>query len=213
MKISNQMNWRYAVKEFDAEKSISEDKINELKKVFQLTPSSFGLQPFRLKIISERKLKDELLKFTYGQTQFCNASHILIVSVISQIDEPYIRKFFDLIKDDDPIQSKKSKGYQQFVVNYFSTMTVDEKKAWAINQAYLAMGVLISACSWEAIDSCPMEGFNKKGFDDILGLNEKGMESCLALPIGIRSSQDDRALESKIRFPFSELFDEAPQQI
>ena len=204
MDLIQNLEWRYAVKEFDHEKSIPADKLEKIKKAFNLTPTSYGLQPLHLAIINDKELQQKLLTYSYNQKQITSASHVLVICIETDIDQNFIEENFELQKQIRSVEDEVIAPFRQFLINDFTNRTPEEIHQWAMNQAYLALGNLLTVCAAEGIDACPMEGFEAHQYDQILGLNEKGLKSAVVLPIGYRSKNDRFADFKKVRRPIDE---------
>lgn len=198
------LEWRYATKKFDASQKIDQSKIDLLKKAFNLTPTSYGLQPLRLVIVKDQAIKDQLFKFSYNQAQVKTASHVLVICIENTVDESFINHNFELQKEIRNTTDEIVNPFREFLIKDFDKKTEQDIQKWAVNQAYLAMGNLLTICAAEKIDACPMEGFESKAYDDILNLREKGISSSLVLPIGYRAVDDKFADFQKVRRPQEE---------
>ena len=199
MNIIDSLNWRYATKKFDSTRKLSKSQINLLKKAFNLTASSYGLQPVKLIVISNQKIKNSLLKSSMNQLQVIQCSHLLIICIESNINKSYIESYFKRVIDirkTDPIVLE---SFKESIINEFNDMSNTSIINWSINQAYLALGNLMTVCSIEGIDSCPMEGFLPKKYDEILDLKSKNLKSVLAMPVGYRSVNDQFSSFKKVR--------------
>ncbi|MFO7745999.1 MAG: NAD(P)H-dependent oxidoreductase [Psychroflexus sp.] len=198
------LEWRYATKKFDDSKSIDSNKIELLKKGFNLTPTSYGLQPLRLVIVKNQDLKNKLFEHSYNQIQVKTASHVLVICIENTVDEEFINHNFELQKEIREAEDEIVKPFRDFLIKDFTNRNDQQIKAWGVNQAYLAMGNLLTICAAEKIDACPMEGFESHAYDDILNLKEKGISSALVLPIGYRAKDDKFADFKKVRRPQEE---------
>ena len=198
------LEWRYATKKFDDTKHIDSSKVEVLKKAFNLTPTSYGLQPLRLVVIKDQQLKDKLFESSYNQIQVKSASHVLVICTENSVDEPFINHNFELQKEIRNAKDENIKSFREFLIKDFGKKSDQDIKKWAINQAYLAMGNLLTICAAEKIDACPMEGFDGAAYDKILNLNEKGISSALVLPVGYRAEDDKFAGFLKVRRPQTE---------
>jgi hypothetical protein len=198
------LEWRYATKKFDDSKRIDPSKVEMLKKAFNLTPTSYGLQPLRLLVIKEQELKDKLFEHSYNQIQVKSASHILVICIENSVDEPFINHNFELQKEIRNAKDETVRPFREFLIKDFGKKSDQDIKKWAINQAYLALGNLLTICAAEKIDACPMEGFDSAAYDRILNLNEKGISSTLVLPVGYRAEDDKFAGFQKVRRPQKE---------
>ncbi len=199
------LNWRYATKKFDDSRILSKDKIEVLKQAFNLTATSYGLQPLKMLIISNKKLQKSLRKFSMNQQQVDSASHVLVICIEDRVDEEFITNYFKMVKHVRETPEEILKPFQNFLVDDFKTKEVKEIEAWAINQAYLALGTLLTICAAEEIDACPMEGFEPEKYDEFLNLHDKNLRSVLVLPVGYRSDDDEFSKFKKVRRPLDEV--------
>lgn len=199
MNIIESLQWRYATKKFDSLKYISDKKIEILKHAFNLTATSYGLQPIKLLVIKDKKLQEKLVVHSMNQMQVAQASHLLVFCIQSQMDKNYIKKYFERVQEIRNTPKSILKPFENFLIEDFSTKSITEIEKWATNQAYLAMGNLLTVCAIEEIDSCPMEGFDPKAYDEILDLNSKGLKSVLVMPIGYRADDDMFSSLKKVR--------------
>lgn len=193
------MQWRYAVKKFDSNRVLPSVKIDVLKEAFNLTATSYGLQPIKLVVLSDKKLQQDLVAHSYNQPQVAQASHILILCIENEVDDVYINSYFKRVKQVRGTEDEILEPFRKSLVNDFSSRETDEIREWAKNQAYLAMGNLLTICAIEEIDSCPMEGFIPSEYDRILDLDSKGLSSVLVLPVGYRAEDDMFSGFKKVR--------------
>ncbi|MGS2738523.1 NAD(P)H-dependent oxidoreductase [Sinomicrobium sp. M5D2P17] len=204
MNTIEQLRWRYATKKFDAARQLGEDQVEVLKEAFNLTALSFGLQPVKLVIVSDPEKKKELLPHAFDQKQVTDASHLLIFCIETVIDEEFIRSYFDKVKAVRNTSEEVLKPYRDFLIADFNKKTSEEIESWAKNQAYLALGNLLTVCAMEKIDACPMEGFLPGEFDKVLGLGHEGLRSVLIMPVGYRAEDDIFSTMEKVRKEISE---------
>lgn len=205
MSIINALKSRYATKKFDASKLVSEFNINLLKEAFNLTATSYGLQPIKLAIISNKNLQSELVSITMNQNQVAEASHVLVFCIDTKVDSNYISAYFDRIKAIRNTPDDILKGFKDFLISDFKSKSQSDVELWATNQAYLAMGNLLTVCASLDIDACPMEGFSSKDYDEKFQLKEKSLKSVLVMPIGYRAEDDFMADLKKVRKPLEDI--------
>ena len=198
-KIIESLSWRYATKKFDTNKKLSEDKIKTLKEAFNLTATSFGLQTISMLVISNEDLKKSLIEHAYNQKQVYEASHLLVICIQNDIKDKDINDFFDNIKVIRNTPETILESYRNYLLQSMRDKSVEERQQWSMNQAYIALGNLMTVCAVEGIDSCPMEGFNPEKYDEILNLKDKGLKSLLLLPVGYRAEDDMFATFKKVR--------------
>ncbi len=199
MNIIDSLNWRYATKKFDSTRKLSKSQINLLKKAFNLTASSYGLQPVKLIVISNQKIKNSLLESSMNQLQVIQCSHLLIICIESNINKSYIESYFKRVIDIRKTDPLVLESFKESIINEFNDMSNTSIINWSINQAYLALGNLMTVCSVEGIDSCPMEGFLPEKYDEILDLKSKNLKSVLVMPVGYRSVNDQFSSFKKVR--------------
>ena len=198
-KTLDSLYWRYAVKKFDPERTLPEEKLRALTEAFNLTATSYGLQPIRLVVIQNREVQEQLVAHSYGQRQVADASHVLVICIEKTIDQDYIEGYFNKVRKVRGTAEEILDPYRKALITDFRKKSPAQVRTWATHQAYLALGNLLTVCAVEAIDSCPMEGFVPEAYDRVLGLGEKGLEAVLVLPVGYRSGSDPFSEFKKVR--------------
>ena len=198
------LKWRYATKKFDSEKLLSAEKVEVLKRAFNLTATSYGLQPLKLVVIQNKDLQGRLMEASYNQKQVGTASHVLVICIEQEIGKPFIENYFRYVKDIRNTPDDILHPFRESLIGDFENKPIDEIRIWATHQAYLVLGTLLTVCAVEEIDSCPMEGFEPDKYDKILELNKYNLQSVLALPVGYRSNDDFFAELKKVRRPLDE---------
>lgn len=193
------LQWRYAVKKFDDTKILSEEQINTLKKAFNLTASSYGLQPTKMVIISNKKLQHKLAESSMKQQQIAQASHVLVLCIPKKYGVNDINNYFSLVKENRNTPSEVLNPFKEYLLEEISKKTQEELRIWNKNQAYITLGNLLTVCAIEQIDSCPMEGFVSEKYDKILELNKYNLTSVLVLPVGFRAEDDYMKDLKKVR--------------
>ncbi|MGB5819286.1 MAG: NAD(P)H-dependent oxidoreductase [Saonia sp.] len=210
MDIIENLQWRYAVKKFDSEQILPKDKIKKLKEAFNLTATSYGLQPIKMVILKDKELQQKLVAPSYGQQQVAQASHVLVICIENTIDEAFIANHFKRVKHVRGTSDEILNPFKDSLVKDFSKKSIDKIQNWATNQAYLALGNLLTICAAEKIDACPMEGFVPVAYDELLGLDKEGLTSVLVLPVGYRASDDVFSGFKKVRRNLGESIIEIP---
>jgi len=193
------LQWRYAVKKFDAEKILPETKIDVLKQAFNLTATSYGLQPIRLVVVKNKQLQESLKEKAMNQAQLSTASHVLVICIEDHVDKEFILNYFERVKEIRETPDEILDPFKNFLVEDFGKKTNEELAIWAKNQAYLVLGALLTVCATEEIDACPMEGFLPEAYDELLNLKEKNLKSVLVLPVGYRAKDDIFSSFKKVR--------------
>ncbi|WP_029035893.1 NAD(P)H-dependent oxidoreductase [Salinimicrobium xinjiangense] len=204
MKSVPALKWRYATKKFDSQRILSAEKIEILKTAFNLTATSYGLQPLKLVVVKDKELQDQLMAASYNQKQIGTASHLLVICIERSVGKEFIEKHFKMVQDIRKTPEEILEPFRESLIEDFEDKPVDDIKIWATHQAYLVLGTLLTICAVEEIDSCPMEGFEPGKYNEILGLKNYNLEAVLALPVGYRAEDDFFAGLKKVRRPVEE---------
>lgn len=206
MSLTNDLNWRYASKKMNGE-SISNEQLNSVLTAINLSPSSYGLQPFKVTVVSKPEIKTKLHDAAYGQDQVGSSSHILVFAVPIKINEEYIQNYVSLIAEERNIPIGFLDDYKHTLLSTVVALPADVQQIWATKQAYIALGTALVAAAEQKIDACPMEGFDAVEFDKILNLTEKGLKSVVILVLGHRAETDTYANFNKVRKARVDMFE------
>ncbi len=207
MNIIKHLNWRYATKAFDPDKKLSKKDFEELLEATRLAPSSHGLQLWKALVIKNPEIRKQLREASRNQSQITDASELIIFITPKNLTEKDVNEYIKLVSDTRSVSLDSLEGYKKSLLGAINKPE-NEFRDWAGKQAYIALGFLLVAAALKKIDSCPMEGFDHKKFDEILGLDKKGYESRVACPLGYRSKSDDFAKNIKVRFSKEKTFEE-----
>lgn len=200
------LNWRYAVKKFDSSKKISAEVWSALEDSLVLTPSSYGLQPWKFLVITDKSVMQKLTPVSWGQKQIEDCSHLVIFTVKEKMDEAHITHFVEttaIVRGVDPATMD---GYKKMMIG--DVVTGPRSKVsfeWAARQAYIALGSFMTSCALVGVDTCPMEGIDPIKYDEILGLTDSGWRTVVACPAGFRADDDKYAVAKKVRFNKEEI--------
>lgn len=203
--IIQDLQWRYAVKKFDNTKKLTESQLDLLEKAFQLTPTSYGLQPIKMVVVTDEKLKHQLLPAAFDQPQITTCSHLLVLCSQTNFGDDDIDSFIRLNINAMPEKQDYFLEYGRILKSRFAQKSPEEIQKWAADQAFIALGNLIDVCAVERIDACPMTGFDPEQFNRILELEREGLTAVALLPVGYRASDDKHQFDPKIRRPLNEL--------
>jgi nitroreductase len=198
------LEWRYATKKFDPSKKLSKQQVETLKKAFNLTPTSFGLQPMKMIVISDKQLQEQFVEHSYFQRQVADASHLLVLCIDTDTTTKDINAYFDLEKEIRNVDEKVVADFRKQLIGMYEGQTLEEKQLSAIYQTYIALGNLMTVCAIEKIDACPLEGFVPKKIDELLNLKSLNLKSVLLLPVGFRAEDDIMNGLKKVRKPMNE---------
>ena len=199
------LQWRYATKKFNLEKILSSEKIDILKEAFNLTATSYGLQPLKMVVVRNKELQEKLKSASWNQQQLNTASHVLVICIEKKVDKDFIEQYFKRVKHLRETPDEVLEPFKKSLVDSFESKAEEEVHAWALNQAYLSLGTLLTVCATEEIDACPMEGFEPDKYDELLNLEAHNLKSVLALPVGYRAEDDMFSEFKKVRRPLDEV--------
>ncbi|ARV06266.1 NAD(P)H-dependent oxidoreductase [Polaribacter sp. SA4-10] len=205
MDIIDSLQWRYATKKFDVNKQLSATQIKTLKEAFNLTATSYGLQPIKLVVIQNKEIQKELVKHSWNQQQIAQASHVLVICIPDKYTSEEVENYFSLVKKLRNTADAILKPFKNFLTEEIKNKSQEELFVSNKNQAYLALGNLLTVCALEKIDSCPMEGFIPQKYDEILNLKNHNLKSILVLPVGYRAEDDYMKDLTKIRKNIEEV--------
>jgi len=193
------LQWRYAVKKFDATRNLSTLQIDTLKEAFNLTATSYGLQPLKLVVINNKNIQKELVAASFNQPQVLEASQLLVICIPKEYAISEVENYFNLVKKVRETPDAVINPFKTFLTAEISKKSQEELLVWNRNQAYIALGNLLTVCAVEQIDACPMEGFVPAKYDEILGLDNHNLTATLVLPVGFRAEDDYMKDLKKVR--------------
>lgn len=201
-----QLNWRYATKKFDPARKIAPDVWSALEKALLLTPSSFGLQPWKFIVITDAAVKQQLVPVSWNQTQPTGCSHHVVFAVRKALAEKDVDHFLDSIVATRGGAKEALKGYRDMMTGFAGKAAQEGwLREWAIRQVYIALGNFMTSAAVLGVDTCPMEGIEPANYDKILGLAGTEFETVVACAAGYRAADDKYAQLAKVRFAASEI--------
>ena len=190
------MQWRYAVKAMNGEK-VSDEKIERILEAIRLSPSSSGLQPYELLVITNPELKSQLKVAAHNQSQVEDCSHLLVFAAWDTYTADRVNAWFDLVNEVREAQGEGWEKYRNSILNSYVPRAAEVNFEHASKQVYIALGIAMLAAAMEEVDATPMEGFKPAEVDRILGLEAKGLKSVLLLPLGYRNPEKDYLINAK----------------
>ena len=190
MELLNKLNWRYAAKAMNGKK-VPQEKIDNIIEAISLSPTSSGLQPFEVIVITNQELKEKIRPISWNQSVITDCSHLLVFAAWDTYTPERINKMFDLTNTVRGFKNEGWENYRQMLLNSYPQQDAEINFNHAAKQAYIAFSQAISAAAFEGLDSTPLEGFDANALDEILNLEEKGLKSCVMLPIGYRDAEND----------------------
>ena len=202
------LNWRYATKKFAPAKPIHPSVWAALEEALVLSPSSYGLQPYRFIVVADPELRKKLRAASWDQPQVTDASHFVVFAHKLAVTEADVERFVGLIAETRSTARSALQGYHDMMAGDLvkgprSAMV----KEWTARQTYIALGNLLTSAALLGVDACPMEGLDPAKYDEILGLTAKGFGTTNACARGYRAADDKYAGAKKVRFPSDELIE------
>jgi len=200
------LQWRYATKAFDKDKAIDEATWDALLETLRLTPTSFGLQPYRFLVIEDPALRAQLREVSWNQSQVTDASRFVVFLASSSFSTADIDHLIEATASVRGVPAEALAGYRGMMVNKLIESIDDGARyIWAVKQTYIALGNLMTAAAALGVDACPIEGIDAGKYDEILGVN--GYRTQMVLALGHRDLSDKYASLPKVRFCREELIE------
>jgi nitroreductase len=201
------LNWRYATKQFDPNRKINAQDWATLEDVLQLTPSSGGLQPWKFIVVTDPAMRAKLSPASYGQKQIADASHLVVFASKLDLNDADVDAHIQHMASVQGAPAEALLPLRNILIGgIVKAQDEPARNAWARNQSYIALGNLLTSAALLGIDACPMEGFDRAQYDEILGLKAMGYASAVIATLGYRSPGDKYAAAPKVRFPKEQLF-------
>lgn len=206
MNILKALHWRYAVNQFSDE-VINDELIRQLLNATILSASSFGLQPYRMIVITSDKVKAQLAEFSMGQVKVFHCSHLIVF--VAEKNMPYSRidSYLEKLSIVRSIPLEKLRAMSEQMKAALTHKNEAQMTEWAKRNAYIALGNFLTCAASLGIDSCPMEGIELEAYDNILQLSSQGLTTVAACPIGYRHKDDYYADFEKVRFSYDDLIE------
>lgn len=205
MDILNKLEWRYAVKKFDPAKKLSAAQLDKLIAATRLSASSYGLQPYKILVVENPAVREQLKAASNNQAQVTDASQLVVFARYTDLNESHVDDYTNNIAETRNINPAQLAGFAGVMKNTVNQLGTNGTAVWSSKQAYIALGTLLTAAAVENIDACPMEGFDAAKYDEILGLKEKGLAAVVTAAIGFRADDDVMQHAKKVRKPITEL--------
>lgn len=197
------LQWRYATKKFDAAKKIDAATWDTLEQAIVLSASSYGLQPWRFNVINDPAIRAKLRPASWNQSQITDASHMIVFSRKLEVTEADVDRYFDRLVELRGTPREALKDYRAMMVGSVtnpSSLPGGDMVTWTRSQVYIALGTFLSAAALLGVDACPMEGFDAKAYNEILGLPAQGYSAVVVATAGYRAADDMYAGFKKVRY-------------
>lgn len=205
------LRWRYATKQFDPSKKIDPATWAALEEALVLSPSSFGLQPWKFLVITDPATKEKLVPLSWGQRQVADASHTVVFAVRHPLAAVDVRRHIERTAEVQGTPLEKLAGLEKVIVGFLEKPPYPlDIRAWSTRQVYIALGNFMTSAALLGVDTCPMEGLDPSGYDKVLGLEGSGYFTVAACPAGYRNATDKSAGLPKVRFQSEDVIQRLP---
>lgn len=209
MSLLKHLQWRYATKKYDPTRKVSQEDLEKILEAIRLTPTSSGLQQFRLLVITNQELKDQIVPIAFGQQMVADCSHLLVFAAWDRYTEDRIVDMYEYITTEREQPADRYNAYIDRLKSRYLPQTAAENFEHTARQAYIGLGLAMAQAAELQIDCTPMEGFDTTKLDDLLELQAEGLKSVLMLPIGYRDAENDWLVnQKKVRKPKEEFVKE-----
>lgn len=202
--LTTSLRWRIATKKFDPTKKIPADRWAALEEALVLSPSSYGLQPWKFFVVNDPALRDALKEASWKQSQITDADKLVVFAVKKDFGAADVERFVERISEVRRLPKEVLADYKKMMLASAS-LPPEKVAAWLIRQVYIALGVFLTSAAALGVDACPMEGFDKDKYDEVLGLPAKGYNAVVVATAGYRAADDAYAAQKKVRFAKEEV--------
>jgi len=204
MNIIEKLGWRYATKKFNSGLNVSDSKMEILKQAIQFAPTSYGLQPFQVVFVKNPEIREKLKAASWGQSQITDSSVLAVFTRKKDINESEVDSFIENIMSTRGVPKEMLTQYEAMMKGTINSLDENQKSSWIDKQIYIALGFLLNTAAVIDVDACPMEGFDRAQYDEILGLNDT--TSVVVCALGYRDETDDYQNYKKVRKSQDDLF-------
>ena len=209
MDLIQSLQWRYAAKKMNPAKPVPQDKVERILEAIRLAPTSSGLQPFEVIVITNGELREKIKPIAWGQGQVVDCSHLLVFAAWDDYTPERINMMFDLSNEVRGFKSESWENYRNVLLGKYPPRGAEVNFQHTARQAYIAFGVALVAAACEEVDSTPIEGFDPDALDELLNLRSRGLRSVLLLPLGYREADKDWLVNlKKVRRPREKIISE-----
>ena len=203
----DQLHWRYATKAYQPSEKITDEQWHVILESVRFAPSSYGLQPYKVVLVDDSKLRQELRAAAWGQSQVTDANHLVVFAAKQKVTEQDIDDFIKLTAETRGMPLDALKPYRDVMVgDLVKGPRAQHIADWSARQCYIALGFLLAAAAVQKVDASPMEGFDPDAFTKILKLDEIGHKAVVIAAVGHRAPNDWLAPLKKVRWPENHLF-------
>jgi len=205
MSYLEKLNQRYATKAMNG-KVVPQGKIDNILEAIRLAPTSSGLQPFEVIVVTDAETKSKIREIAWNQSPVTDCSHLLVFAAWDHYTADRINHMFDLTNEIRGFKNEGWENYRQMLLSSYPQRDPEVSYQHATRQAYIALMSAMTQAAYEDVDSVPMEGFDNVALDEILGLKDKNLRSSVILPVGYRDAEKDWLVNlEKVRKPIDQL--------
>lgn len=203
------LQWRYAAKKLDAAKAVSPDKVERILEAARLAPTSSGLQPYEIIVVTSQEVRERIKPIAWDQGQITDGSHLLVFAAWDNYTAERINMMFDLTNSVRGTTNEGWENYRNTLLDTYPQRDAELNHQHAARQAYIGMTAAMLAAAFEEVDCTPMEGFDANALDEILNLRARGLRSVAMLPLGYREADKDWLVNlTKVRRPREQFITE-----
>lgn len=203
-----QLQWRYAVKSFDSNKQIPDDAWNTLEQSLLLAPSSFGLQPWKFLVIDDKNTREQLRNASWNQGQVVEADRYVVFAALRTMTDEDVDRFMERTSEVRGTPVESLQGYRNVIADFLlKGWAAKDLFGWNARQTYIALGQFMATAAAMGIDTCPMEGIDQTGYDELLGLKDTRYATLCACAVGYRAEDDKYAAAPKVRYPLEDIIE------
>lgn len=205
----DKLQWRYAAKKMDATRAVPQDKVDRIIEAARLAPTSSGLQPYEIIVVTSKAVREQIQPIAWNQAQITDGSHLLVFAAWDNYTPERINHMFDLTNEQRGGTNEGWENYRQLLLKTYPPRDAEVNFQHAARQAYIGLGAALIAAAFEEVDSTPMEGFDPAKLDEILKLRGRGLRSVAILPLGYRAEEGDWLVNlKKVRRPLEQFVSE-----
>lgn len=203
------LEWRYATKKFNPAKAVPQEKVDRILEAVRLAATSSGLQPYEVIVVTNPEVRAKIQPIAWNQAQITEGSHLLVFAAWDNYTADRINAMFDLVNDERGFKNEGWENYRQLILSTYVPRDAEVNYQHAARQAYIGVGTALIAAAEEQVDATPMEGFDPKALDQILGLDQRGLRSVVIMPLGYRADEGDWLQNlKKVRRPRAQFITE-----
>jgi len=207
MEAIQHLHWRYATKKYNGSQ-IDQDNLNTILESIRLTPTSLGMQPFKVLVIDNPELREKMLPIAHNQSQVKDASHLILFAANTNISEENINSYMNNVASTRQMPVENLAGFKGMINGFVGSKNEAQIAEWASRQCYIALGIAMATAAALKVDTTPMEGYKADEMDVLFNLKEQGFTSAVLLAVGHRDEEKDQLAKlAKVRKSSEEMFE------